>query len=144
MERFWGKNQDHIPLPAAIKKRLGVTTPQMAASVAVIFVLGCMTSYPAAGSVRAGKWVNLFAIVASIRFANAFFHLLQTLTLRRYTPGTVTTPTVVVPCALYIFHRLHTGRLISKHDLFRCMGVGAILHTPVVVGAQVTGRLLVR
>lgn len=121
-----------------------MTTSQMAASVAVIFVLGCMTSYPAARSARTGKWINLFATVASIRFVNVFFHLLQTLMLRRYTPGIVTAPIVVAPCVLYIFHRLHKAGFISKHNLFRCMGIGVLLHIPVVVGAQAAGRLLVR
>lgn len=144
MERFWKENQDRIPLPAAIKERLEVTTSQMAASVAVVFVLGCVTSYPAARTARAGTWINLYATVASIRLVNAFFHLLQTLMLRRYTPGMVTAHTVVAPCLLYIFHRLHKARLISKHNLFRCIGIGAILHTPIVVGVQAAGRLLVR
>lgn len=143
VERFWQENQDRIPLPTAIKERLEVTTSQMAASVAVIFVLGCMTSYLAAGSARGAKWINLFTTVASIRFVNVFFHLLQTLMLRRYTPGIVTAPIVVAPCVLYIFHRLHKAGLISKHNLFQCMGIGAILHTPVVIGAQTAGRLLV-
>lgn len=51
---------------------------------------------------------------------------------------------VLVDERLYIFHRLRKERLVTERDLLRSIGLGALLHTPLVLGAQATGRSFVR
>ena len=58
VERFWRENRTWLSLPATIKDRADVTTPQMTAAVAIIFLLGCFASYPAARSPRPEKRVD--------------------------------------------------------------------------------------
>ncbi len=38
-ERFWRENRDFLPIPAALKDRIEITTPQMAAAVLCIFAI---------------------------------------------------------------------------------------------------------
>ena len=39
---------------------------------------------------------------------------------------------------------LHTQDVLTARDLYRALELGALLHTPVVLGAQTAGRALVR
>ena len=144
VEQFWRENRDEIPLPPAVKERLEVTTGEMALAVACVSAASVAASGMAARSPRPGIGPNLFAAVAAIRFFNVFVHLVQTLLLRRYTPGVITALAVSLPSSLYALHRLRSENLLAERSLPRWFVVGALLHGPVVVGAQAFGRSLAR
>ena len=112
MERFWGENRDCIPIPAGLKSRIeATTTAQMAAAVAFVFAASCYPSSPAARSPIPGARIGFFKTMISLRLLNALLHLLQTLALRSYAPGTVTALLVSLPYSLYVFHWLSTCRM---------------------------------
>ncbi len=137
MERFWRQNRDRIPIPAGLRDRIeATTTAQMVAAVAFVFAANCCPSYLAARSPVPGARIGFFNIMVSIRLLNALLHLLQTLALRSYAPGVVTDLLVSLPYSLYVFHRLRTEDLVAAHDLYKALGLGVILHMPVVLGAQ--------
>lgn len=145
VERFWREHGDEIPLPPALKERLGVTTGEMALAVACVSIAGFVASGAAARFRRPGIGPNLFATVASVRLFNVLVHLAQTLVLRRYTPGVITALVVSLPSSLYALHRLRSeGLLPGRSPYRRWFAVGALLHGPVVVGAQALGRALHR
>ena len=113
IKRFWGENRDCIPIPAGLKSRIeATTTAQMAAAVAFVFAASCYPSSPAARSPIPGAKIGFFNTMISIRLPlNALLHLLQTLALRSYAPGTVTALLVSLPYSLYVFHWLSTRRM---------------------------------
>ncbi len=144
VKEFWRENREEIPLPPSIKERLEVTTGEMALAVACVSAASVAASGMAARSPRSGVGPDLFAAVAAVRFFNAFVHLAQTLLLRRYTPGVVTALAVSFPSSLYALLRLRSENLLAERSLPRWFVVGALLHGPVVVGAQAFGRALAR
>ena len=112
MERFREENRDCIPIPAGLKSRIeATTTAQMAAAVAFVFAASCYPSSPAARSPIPGARIGFFKTMISLRLLNALLHLLQTLALRSYAPGTVTALLVSLPYSLYVFHWLSTRRM---------------------------------
>ena len=112
MQRFCGENRDCIPIPAGLKSRIeATTTAQMAAAVAFVFAASCYPSSPAARSPIPGARIGFFKTMISLRLLNALLHLLQTLALRSYAPGTVTALLVSLPYSLYVFHWLSTRRM---------------------------------
>ena len=142
MERFWRENRDKLPIPDALKDRIEATTEQMGAAVACVLAAGYLSSYLAAGSPGGDARMRLFDAVAAVRFVNALAHLLQTLALRRYTPGSVTALTVSLPTSLYVFRRLRAEGIVAERPLTRWIFDGMLLHGPVVLGAQIAGRAL--
>ncbi len=143
MERFWRENRDHLPIPAGLKDQIEATTAQMAAAVAFVFAASCYTSYLAARSPVPGARIDFFNTMTSIRLLNALLHLLQTVALRSYTPGVITALLVSLPYSLYVFRRLRAEDLVTARALYRALGLDALLHTPVALGAQTAGRTLV-
>ncbi len=104
MERFWRENRDRIPIPAGLKSRIqATTTAQIAAAVAFVFAASCYQSYPAARSPIPGARIGFFNAMISIRLLNTLLHLLQTLALLSYAPGTVTALLVSLSYSLYVF-----------------------------------------
>ncbi len=116
----------------------------MAAAVAFVFAASCYPSYLAARSPVPGARIGFSNTMLSIRLLNTLLHLLQTLALRSYTLGVVTALLVSLPYSLYVFHRLRAENLVTARDLYRALGLGVVLHTPVVLGAQMAGGALVR
>lgn len=144
MEQFWLANRDRIPIPEFIKDRIAVNTGQMEAAVAFVFAASCYTSYLATRSPKTKARVGLFNVMVSVRLLNGLFHLSQTLAIRGYTPGVATALLVSLPYSVYILHRLRAEELVTTRDLYRSIGLGVLLHTPLVLGAQTLGRMLVR
>ena len=144
MERFWRENRDRLPIPDALKNRIEATTEEMAAAVACVTAAGYLSSYLAAGSPGGDAKMRLFDAVAAVRFVNALAHLLQTLALRSYAPGSVTALVVSLPASLYVFHRLRAEGLVAKRPFSRWLLDGVLLHGPAVFGAQVAGRALAK
>ena len=145
MERFWRENRDRIPIPDGLKDRIeATTTAQMAAALAFVFAASCYPSYLAARSPVPGASISFYNTIISLRLLNALLHLLQTLALRSYAPGVVTALLVSLPYSLYVFHRLRVEDLVTARDLYKALGLGVLLHTPAVLGAQTAGRVFVR
>ncbi len=144
-ERFWRENRDSLPIPATIKDRIEITTPQMAAAVSCIFGIVLSASYLAAKSpIRAGSRIEFFSTAVAVLFLNALQHAAQSLVIRKYTPGAVSALSVSLPYSVYVFHRLCEEGLIDEDALRRSLKMGGLLAVPVALGAHAAGRLLVR
>ncbi len=144
-ERFWRENRDSLPIPAAIKDRIEVTTPQIAATVLCIFAIVLPASYLAAKSPRVGgARLEFFNAMVGALFLDALQHASQTLMIRKYTPGVVTAGTVSLPYSVYVFYRLRGEELIDWYDLRRSVKIGGLAVIPIVLCAHAVGRLLAR
>jgi hypothetical protein len=111
-ERFWRENRDSLPIPAALKDRIEITTPQMAAAVLCIFAIALSASYLAAKPPRrpcAG--LEFFNAAVAALFLNACQHAAQTLVMRKHTPGVVTAVTVSLPYSVLRISQVAQGEV---------------------------------
>ena len=75
----------------------------------------------------------LLMILQSIIFTNALVpHLIGTIILQMYNPGTVTAVIFNIPFTYYIFSRLLREGIIGSKDVRNAMIAGVMLYLPVV------------
>ncbi|MBP6672251.1 MAG: HXXEE domain-containing protein [Bacteroidetes bacterium] len=75
----------------------------------------------------------LLMILQSIIFTNALVpHLIGTIILQMYNPGTVTAVAFNIPFTLYLFTRLLREGIIGSKDVRKAMIAGVLLYLPVV------------
>jgi hypothetical protein len=111
-ERFWRENRDSLPIPAALKDRIEITTPQMATAVLCNFAIPLSVSYLAAKPPRrpcAG--LEFFNAAVAALFLNACQHAAQTLVMRKHTPGVVTAVTVSLPYSVLRISQVAQGEV---------------------------------
>jgi hypothetical protein len=144
-ERFWRETRDSLPIPSAIKNRIEITTPHMAAAVLCVFAVVLSASYVAAKPPIRSSWrVEFFNAAVAALFMNALQHTAQTLVIRKYTPGVVSALVVSLPYSAYVFHRFCKEGLIGRGDLRRSLKIGGASAIPMVLGAHVAGRVFAR
>lgn len=144
-EWFWRENRDTLPIPTSIKDRIEITTPQMAAAVLCVFAVVLSSTYVATKpSIKAGPRLEYFNASVATLFLNSLQHTVQTLMIRKYTPGVVSAVSVALPYTMYVFYRLRKEELVDGSDLRRSLRVGGLSAIPSVLAAHVAGRLLVR
>ncbi|TCZ78921.1 HXXEE domain-containing protein [Paenibacillus albiflavus] len=60
----------------------------------------------------------LFLAVLHVFFAHVFTHVGQSILLRMYTPGVITSIFIVLPYSIYAYYRLFAEQVIDTQDLY--------------------------
>ena len=108
IERWLHRNGDRVEkkIPGFVKnsfaKMREMTTPEMAAAVAVVFVVFSAATYLAVEFKVFGPFI--FCIVGY--FAHGFFHLGSAIVMKDWTPGALTSLLLVIPYSILLFSRL--------------------------------------
>lgn len=113
----WTRRQPRVP----------TVTP--AESAVAIGVVGAVMAAAAADGARTGGRSRFFQTALSGFGLHALTHLGASALVRGYTPGILTTPTVVVPYSLWAWRRLR------REGVWEGGGAGAVAWFPVAVGA---------
>ncbi|RAK23065.1 uncharacterized protein with HXXEE motif [Anoxybacillus vitaminiphilus] len=99
--------------------------------VGIITILYGIICYFAAKQIKAGMSMNLYAATLLILFINVFTHLGQSILLKMYTPGVITSLLIVLPYTLYAFRKLKAANMITKTtwitSLFMSIGMVFII-----------------
>lgn len=90
-------------VPAAVRRQLPMSTSEAATAVGLMGVV--MAAASVAGA-RSGGGSRFFQIALTGFGLHAGTHVAQSVVLRQYTPGLVTTPVVVVPFSLWAWREL--------------------------------------
>jgi hypothetical protein len=107
----WSHNAD---LPAPLQKVLPMSRAEAATAIGITGL--AMAAASAAGAATGGRSKFFQASLAGFGL-HAGTHIAQSVLLRRYTPGLVTTPLVVIPFSLWAWRRLKQADVpIAKSD----------------------------
>jgi hypothetical protein len=90
-------------VPAAVTEQLPMSRAEASTAIAVT---GLVMAAAAASGARSGGRSQFFQTALTGFGMHAVTHLAQSALLRRYTPGLVTTPLVVVPFSLWAHRQL--------------------------------------
>ncbi|TDO69178.1 uncharacterized protein with HXXEE motif [Kribbella sp. VKM Ac-2571] len=112
-------------LPAPLTKVLPMSRSEAATAIGLTGV--AIAAASAAGAATGGR--SKFFQASLMGFGlHAGTHLAQSVVLRRYTPGLVTTPLVVIPFSLWAWHRLKAaGVPIAPTDRRLTIALAAIV-----------------
>lgn len=111
MQRHGDRVEKKIPgfVKDAFAKMREMTTPEMAAAVAVVFVVFCFATYLAVEFKVFGPFI--FCSVGY--FAHGFFHLGSAIIMRNWTPGALTSLLLVIPYSVFLLSRLTVLEITS-------------------------------
>jgi len=127
--RLAAEAPDWVPLPAPVRER-GMS--QAHVDAALVVMAGVMASGTVAGVRSGGRswWFQGLLLGFGL---HGIGHAAQSVALRRYTPGVVTSPLVVVPFWLWARRRLRDQGVPASRGAL----AGPALVAPVVLGAHV-------
>ena len=112
-------------LPAPLTKVLPMSRTEAATAIGLTGV--AMAAASAAGAATGGRSKFFQASLAGFGL-HAATHLAQSVALRRYTPGLITTPLVVIPFSAWAWRRLKTERVpIAPTDRRLTLALAAIV-----------------
>ena len=114
-------------------------------SVAIVFELIVILFAVTASSsdITAGPALYFFAALNGAFLLHVLSHILQSAVLKKYTPGVVTAAVLVLPYALYVYHRFFWGGILSLPEVLISLGAGAVIVLPIILTGHFLGRKLV-
>jgi hypothetical protein len=143
-ERWMHNNGDEItrrvptvlakPVDAFVRK----STAQISLVVCLIFSLTVLSAFLATVHGTYG----LFLLTSGMFFAHGFGHLGQSIVLRRYVPGVITSVVLVLPYGLMLYGRLLGEGIIDLSGLSIYVLLGAVLMVPFILGMHTAGGYL--
>lgn len=144
VEPWIKKNRDKVftKLPTLIKRRVekifNITSSQFAVAVLLEFIIFIPFTFIAA------EHGNYFFFLAfnTLFFLHVFTHVGQTLYMRMYTPGVVSSVLIVLPYTLFLFNRLINEELVTWNEILWSIPVG-VIWLPIVLLGHELGRKIV-
>ncbi|WP_433944937.1 HXXEE domain-containing protein [Paenibacillus sp. SN-8-1] len=144
VEPWMKKNYSQIsalipkPLENVLKKFSTIKSSQFAIAVLIEFVVFVPTTYMAAEYREYGLFLGFNVIL----FIHVFTHLLQSIFLRRYTPGVVTAIFLILPYTVYLFYRFVDDGLVSLSGIWESGLAGLIILPIVFLGHLIAGKII--
>lgn len=144
VEPWIKKNRDKVftKLPTLIKRRVekifNITSSQFAVAVLLEFIIFIPFTFIAA------EHGNYFFFLAfnTLFFLHVFTHVGQTIYMRMYTPGVVSSVLIVLPYTLFLFNRLINEELVTWNEILWSIPVG-VIWLPIVLLGHELGRKIV-
>lgn len=149
VERFLRRNGDRIrrrvpaPLVGAFERRAHMRTDEFAVAVGAMLVLVSLVSVVGARAVGRGLAAPVFVAAVFVFLLHALVHTAQSVVLRAYTPGVVTSWLVVIPYSAYALWRFDQASLYRPSMLWLALPLAAIAVATVALGQRagmVVGR----
>lgn len=143
VERWVKKNYPRVKdrIPSFIQKNLeeftDITAVQFAIVVFIVSVFGSILILVAV----LGDYLFLFFGLAIIFALNIFTHPLQSLFLKTYTPGVITSILLVIPYYVIFFNYFYTKNLINMKMVLGALVI-FVLFIPAFILSQTLGRKL--
>jgi hypothetical protein len=148
IEAWMQRNREdlHNLLPGRILKWMekGFSVQTSSFAVAVTFILfGISFCSVWAGVVlEQGGSMLPFAGALAIFFVHAFTHIGQSVILRRYTPGVVTTIIIVIPYSVYTYYRLISEGILTWKMSALGLPLGIVCVIPLLWLGHKTGKCM--
>lgn len=147
VETWMKKNSDIIyeRLPKKIAdrviKQFSMTTAQFAVAVLVIFLFVSSSTIMANQYVIQRSLTNIyfFTIITLTFFLHAFTHIGQSIFLRSFTPGSLTSMIIIIPYSLVLYNSLLLNEVLTWKIIFACLPF-VLLIIPIALLAHWIGK----
>ena len=140
MNKNGGEVRRRVPpfLAKHVDTVLGKSTAQVSFVVCLIFVLPVLAAFLATVCGTA----SLFLLISAMFFAHGFGHIGQSIVLRRYVPGVITSALIVIPYGLVLDWRLSAETIVDLSRLSVYFLLGAVLMMPFILTMHKAGDYL--
>ncbi|MGV3488895.1 MAG: HXXEE domain-containing protein [Tuberibacillus sp.] len=135
VEKWLNKNREsvksHFPafIIKRVEKRLYINTLTFAKDVLWVFIV--MTTSTVLFVFFSFSYLYLICLI--IFFGHVFTHVGQSIYLKRYTPGVITSIFIVLPYSTYAFYRLFKADLVQSNQLYLSLLL-LIIAVPLLIG----------
>jgi hypothetical protein len=143
-ERWMNKNGGEIKrrVPIFLAKHVdtfvGKSTAQISLVVCLIFSLTVLSVFLA----TVYGTSSFFLLVSGMFFVHGFGHIGQSIVLRRYVPGVITSALIVIPYGLILSWRLIGAGMVDLSGLSIYLLLGAVLMAPFILSMHKAGEYL--
>ena len=143
-ERWMNKNGGEIKrrVPTFLAKQVdafvGKSTAQISLVVCLIFSLTVLSALLA----TVYGTYSFFLLTSAMFFVHGFGHIGQSIVLRKYVPGVITSALIVIPYGLMLYWRLTGEGMVDLSGLSIYVLLGAVLMVPFILGMHKAGEYL--
>jgi uncharacterized protein with HXXEE motif len=111
---------------------------ELSATIALIFLVTIISSVLAITS----NFYFLFLLTSGMFFLHGFGHVAQSVALRKYVPGAITSVVIVIPYGLILCFGLINDAIVGGFGLFACLLFSAVLLLPFILIMHRVGSFL--
>jgi hypothetical protein len=143
-ELWMNKNGGEIKsrVPAFLAKQVdafvGKSTAQISLVVCLIFSLTVLAAFLA----TVYGTYSFFLLISGMFFVHGFGHIGQSIVLRRYVPGVITSALIVIPYGLILYWKLIGEGIVDLLGLSIYFLLGAVLMVPFILVMHKIGDYL--